>query len=52
MVGGQVLLVVVQSYVYPSWQRVFACLAAIVVLSVILERQVRRRANRVNQYSL
>jgi hypothetical protein len=44
LIGGQLLLVGVQRFVYPSWTRVAACFVALAALSWLLERAIRRRA--------
>ena len=47
MVGGQLLLVGVQRFVYPSWTRLAIVLAGLLVLSAGLEAAVRWRARRI-----
>jgi ABC-2 type transport system permease protein len=47
MVGGQLLLVGIQRFVYPSWQRLAIVLAALIALSTLLEVAVRQRARRI-----
>ena len=49
MVGGQLLLVGIQRFVYPSWTRLAIVLAGLVVLSAGLEAAVRWRARRLVQ---
>lgn len=43
LIGGQLLLVGVQRFVYPSWTRVLACFIALAAVSWVLERAIRRR---------
>jgi hypothetical protein len=45
LIGGQLLLIGVQRFVYPSWARVAVCLIALGALSWVLERVIRRRVH-------
>jgi hypothetical protein len=46
LVGGQLVLVAIQRFVYPSMTRIAAAVIAIVVASWLLEYAIRRRARR------